>query len=158
MQLIREILALVETAKVGKCAGDKLDKPGKDEKVLGVLPEELQRFHVVIEGMCDKARKELEALIAAEPSPKCEGDGKCLLCSNEAVATHKNHVETAREMFWGAVRRAIPGALTKSIGLRKGFQVVICSPKEQEDEVIAMRLPHLVGLAAMLSALRMRSR
>jgi hypothetical protein len=144
MKFIREVLAQIKAAKTAG-VGDKLSEVGKGEKVLGTLSDELQRFYVVLDRTI---KKELSSRMKDCSAPKPEDGGSCPI--REAMHVSMNRIETIKEMFWGAVRREIPGALTSpEIGVRKGFQVVACPPSD-EGEVTLMRIPIPADIAAML--------
>jgi hypothetical protein len=151
MQLIRDILAMIDTAKVDGL-GNKMKDVGKDEKVLGTLSDELQRFCVVMTDMAINARNERLELEKkdeeAESVPNPEVECQCSIC-NGAIDSIDNRFKTVEDMFWGAVLRAIPGAFrVEHIGLRKGFQVVSCPP--DEDEMTTVQIPLTIELTTML--------
>lgn len=137
MKLLKRLLEEVEMVNLQDNSVVPNDPVRRGEKVLGTLPEDLQRLYVVVTTMgkgiekhCDDVQsrvnahiEELQAAGRAQLDPKIREE---LTFHNLA---HQRH-DTALSLFWFSVSEQFPQTetLPDTLALRAGWQVVAVPP------------------------------
>lgn len=87
-----------------------------DERVVGVLPQELRQFFVVYSEAYDRLN---------ELSEKLQGSRRITKLQRQECAIERSRVEVVKIAFWTAVRRTFVEIIDdENIGIRQGWQVV----------------------------------
>lgn len=156
MKFIQEILERAAKIQPQDDALVHNIEPEDGDRPLGELPMELRGLFAVLREEGEKTKEVLTQVtgelkqLAEKVSDKTIGqlqeEAKAIKAKLDIPSL--NH-STVNNMFWSAVRRAIPGAVSEnSIAIRAGWQIVACEPDEPEISGIAIPmslLPELLG-------------
>jgi len=144
--MLKHLRQLVEDANAVVLDNEKFQPEGEmmpGDIPLGILPDDIKKLWVVVRRRSDKLSKEcdkihgtLKVLAAKAPTAVTEKDKELI---QQHTALHSRQ-EVLSEVFWQAVKEAFPQTfiLPGSIGLRKGWQVVITNDPHQIDVVLGM--------------------
>ncbi len=137
MQFLKDLVAAVETTSiVPEFSPVQPVAENGNEKVIGVLPEELKKFWCYV---CQFGR---------DNQPKYDRASEAASWSGARVVTRefqrcqvlKMRYTTMGYLFWQAVREVFPQIGTSSTGLRNGWQVVILLEQNRDEDLFAQGL------------------
>ena len=133
VEFLQGLAARIMAVRPGTGTMEPAAEVQEGEMVVGELPDDLKAVYAVLSNsrwamreQCKTVDRRLEELRRTPPSEIKPGD-------RGFVAEHKllhKQTEIIGDIFWHGVREAFPGLATaKSIGLRKGWKVIIAQPQ-----------------------------
>ncbi|MFA5878503.1 MAG: hypothetical protein WC845_04015 [Candidatus Staskawiczbacteria bacterium] len=153
-QFLKDLLDRIEKADLGGKTAVPKGEVGTDDKVVGILPDDLKKLWVVLNADSIDLAKQCESThdaawrVTAERHPSAKNRD----IAQQHILAHSRH-ELIRSLFWHGVKAAFPQAVIGdgSIGLCKDWQVTI-SPPDNSQQIIP--LSPLLAVALMSEILR----
>ena len=136
MVTLMEILDIhLAQVKISK-ENEPQKKVGKNEKVIGIMPDYLKRLYVLVVENTEELARHIQTLsgpweLRALPSDK----QKIFIGSGNKLAQLMN---LSSEMFWCSLRHHFADEFTegnKDLGIRKGWKVTSADPKFSIEDI-----------------------
>ena len=144
---IKEMLARIKAVnlkKDGALAPKSEVEPG--ERVVGILSDDLKKFHVVLRSYTENTHNECLRAHSRMSKPTPED----MTLAQRHILAH-GRLDILRDVFWQGVKEQFPVLVKeRKIGLRKDWKVVICPRENEMDQ--AHRLTEDLGAIMTLIA------